>query len=164
MLGPVSISLPTLVVELVIFLATVWLMQSLVFEPIRIAREAREKAIQEGLAASSNSQEEAQRGAEQVREVYAEARRQAQSEVDAAGARGNAIREDLVAQASAEFRRLLDAARGEIAHDRELAAEQLRDRIVEISILAATKVTGQTYDQPQVRELAAAVVEREGLR
>jgi F0F1-type ATP synthase membrane subunit b/b' len=51
MLGPVSISIPTLVVELVIFLATVWLMQTLVFEPIRVAWEQREKAIQEGLAA-----------------------------------------------------------------------------------------------------------------
>lgn len=164
MLGPVSISIPTLVVELVIFLATVWLMQTLVFEPIRIAREEREKAIQEGLAASSNSQEEAQRGAEQVREVYADARRRAQAEVDAAAARGNEIREELVAQASAEFRRLLDDARVEIARDREQAAERLRDRIVEISILAATKVTGQTFDGPQVRELAAAVVAREGLR
>ncbi|HEY8687150.1 MAG TPA: F0F1 ATP synthase subunit B [Chloroflexota bacterium] len=164
MLGPVSISIPTLVVELVIFLATVWLMQTLVFEPIRIAHEEREKAIQEGLAASSNSQEEAQRGAEEVREVYAEARRQAQAEVDAAAARGNTVREELVAQASAEFRRLLDAARAEIGQDREQAAERLRGRIVEISILAATKVTGQTYDQPRVRELAAAVVAREGLR
>jgi|SRR5450759_3138074 F-type H+-transporting ATPase subunit b len=164
MLGPVSISIPTLVVELVIFLATVWLMQTLVFEPIRIAREEREKAIQEGLAASSNSQEEAQRGADQVREVFAEARRQAQSEVDGAAARGNAIREELVAQATEEFRRLLDAARAEISQDRERSAARLRERIVEISVLAATKVTGQSYDQPQVRELAAAVVEREGLR
>src|SRR5438270_9729947 len=164
MLGPVSISIPTLVVEFVIFMATVWLMQTLVFEPIRVARDEREKAIQEGLAASSNSQEEAERGAEQVREVYANARRRAQAEVDAAAARGNSIREELVAQATAEFRRLLDAARTEIAQDRERSAATLRDRIVEISILAATKVTGQTYDQPQVRELAAAVVAREGLR
>lgn len=164
MLGPVSISIPTLVVELVIFLATVWLMQSLVFEPIRLAREEREKAIQDGLAASSNSQEEAQRGADQVREVYAEARRKAQAEVDASAARGNAVREELVAQATEEFRRLLDAARAEIAQDREQSAERLRDRIVEISILAATKVTGQTYTGTQVRELAAAVVAREGLR
>jgi F-type H+-transporting ATPase subunit b len=164
MLGPVSISIPTLVVELIIFLATVWLMQTLVFEPIRIAREEREKAIQEGLAASSNSQEEAQRGAEQVREVFADARRRAQSEVDAAAARGNALREELVAQATEEFRRLLDAARAEIAQEREQSAAKLRDRIVEISVLAATKVTGQTYEQPGVRELAATVVEREGLR
>lgn len=164
MLGPVSVSIPTLVIELVIFLATVWLMQFLVFEPIRTAREKREKAIQEGLAASTTSQEEAQRGAEQVREVFAEARRGAQSEVDTAAARGNVIREDLIAQATEEFRRLLDAARKEISQDRERSAARLRERIVEISVLAATKVTGQSYDQPQVRELAAAVVEREGLR
>jgi F-type H+-transporting ATPase subunit b len=164
MLGPVSISIPTLVVELVIFLATVWLMQTLVFEPIRVAWEQREKAIQEGLAASSDSQEEAQRGAEQVREVFAEARRRAQAEIDAAAARGNTIREELIAQATQEFRRLLDAARAEIAEERERSAGTLRERIVEIAVLAATKVTGQSYDQPQVRELAATVIEREGLR
>jgi F-type H+-transporting ATPase subunit b len=164
MLGPVSISVPTLVIELVIFLATVWLMETLVFEPIRRARAERERAIQEGLAASSDSQEEARKGAEEVQEVYADARRQAQQEVDAATQRGNKVREELVAQATAEFRRLLDAARGDIAADRERTAADLRRRIVDISLLAASKVTGQTFDQPQVRELASTVVEREGLR
>jgi F-type H+-transporting ATPase subunit b len=164
MLGPVSISIPTLVVELLIFLFTVQVMQTLVFEPIRKAREERERSIQEGLAASNTSQEEAQRGAEQVQQVYADARRRAQAEVDGATAAGNRAREELVARAQEEFRRLLDAAREDIAREREQAAGSLRSRIVELSMLAATQATGQTYDSPEVRELAAAVVEREGLR
>ncbi len=164
MLGPVSISIPTLVVELVIFLFTVWIMQTLVFEPVRKAREERERAVQEGLAATNTSQEEAQRGAEEVQRVYAEARRRAQAEVDAATAQGNRVREEQVANATEEFRRLLDAARADIARERETAAESLRGRIVDLSVLAASRATGYTYDSPEARELAAAVVEREGLR
>ncbi|HEX6508821.1 MAG TPA: F0F1 ATP synthase subunit B [Chloroflexota bacterium] len=164
MLGPVSISIPTLIVELVIFLGTVYLMEELVFHPIRRAWAERDRAIQEGLAASSNSQEEAQHASSEVQQVYTEARRRAQQEVDQATQRGNKVREELVARATAEFRRLLDEARQEIAAERERTAEALRQRIVDIALLAASRVTGKSYDEPQVRELAAAVVEREGLR
>src|SRR5436309_5300780 len=83
-LGPVSISLPTLVVELVIFLTTVFGMERLVFTPIRRAWAERDRLIQEGLAASSEGRDEAQHAREEVRRLLAEARGRAQQEIDAA--------------------------------------------------------------------------------
>jgi F0F1-type ATP synthase membrane subunit b/b' len=69
-----------------------------------------------------------------------------------------------VANAAAEFRRLVDDAQTRITAERERTAGQLRDRIVDLALLAASRVTGQTYAEPRVRELAAAVVSQEGLR
>lgn len=164
MLGPVSISLPTVVIELVIFLAMVWAMETLVFNPIRHAWAERERMIQEGLAAAGHSREEAQETQEQIQTIFAEARQAAQRTIDEGADAGNRIREELVTQAQEEFRRLLNDALLEITAERERSAETLRARIIDIALQAASRVTGQSYDQPQVRQLAAAVVEREGLR
>lgn len=164
MLGPVSISIPTLVIELVIFLAMVWAMEALVFNPIRHAWAERDRLIQEGLAASGHSREEAQETQKQIQTVFADARQAAQRKIDEGASAGNRIREESVKQAQEEFRRLVNDALGQITSERERSAETLRARIVDIALQAASRVTGQNYDDQQVRELAAAVVEREGLR
>jgi F-type H+-transporting ATPase subunit b len=163
-MSPVSLSVPTLIIEVVVFLSLVWAMEAWVFNPIRGAWADRDRAIQEGLAASSQSREDAEQARASVRRILAEARGKAQSQIDQATAAAGTLRDQLVAEATEEFRRLLDKARQDIAAERERTAETLQGRIVDIALLAATRVTGQRFDQPQVHELAAAVVQREGLR
>lgn len=161
---PVGISVPTLVIELVIFLLTVYLMERLVFTPIRAAWAERDRSIQEGLEASNRSREEAQRARDEVERILAEGRREAQAEIDQAATSGGRTRDQLVAKATDEFRQLVDEARGEIGQERERSAAALRGQIIDIALMAASRVTGQSFNQPSVRELAATVVEREGLR
>jgi F-type H+-transporting ATPase subunit b len=161
--NPVSISVSTLVVEVVIFLLMVWAMESLVFNPIRTAWAERDRRIQEGLEASTESRDEAEHARQEVERTLLEARRQAQSDIDAATQAGDRARDELVAQATAEFRRLVDAARVDIGAERDRTAQALPDRIVDLALLAASHVTGQTYSEQRVRELAATVVSREGL-
>jgi F-type H+-transporting ATPase subunit b len=161
---PVSVSVSTLLVELVIFLVMVWVMEKLVFSPIRAAWAERNRRIEEGLAASTEGRDEIQRARAEVHTILNEARQTAQQEVDAAVARAGRIRDGLVAQATEEFQRLLEGAQNEIAQQREQTAASLQDRVVDMALLAAARVTGESYNQPQVRELAAAVVNREGLR
>ena len=163
MLGPVSISIPTLVVELVIFLATVYLMQILVFAPIQAKWDERNRMIQEGLEASNQGRDEVEQARAEVMRILQEARRESQREIDAVTAEGNRRRDELVAQASAEFRRQVEGAQQQIRAERERSAGELRTRIVDMALEAASKVTGQSYAEPQVRELAAAVVTRENL-
>lgn len=161
---PVLPSIPTLVVEVLIFLAMVWAMETLVFGPIRAAWAERDRRIQEGLSASNESRGELEQARAEVQRILSEARQRAQSEIDAAVGRASRVRDDLVEQATEEFRRLVEAAQQDISQERERAAGSLRDRVVELSLLAASRVTGQAYSEPQVREVAAAVVSREGLR
>jgi F-type H+-transporting ATPase subunit b len=164
MLGPVSVSLGTLIIELLIFLGTVWLMEMFVFNPIRRAWTERDRRIQAGLAASGESRDEAERAREEVHRILADARRSAQAEIDEATTAGEGERNELVAQAGEEFRRLLEAARGQIGAERERTAAALQSQIVDIALLAASKVSGQSFNQPEVRRLAAAVIEQVGLR
>ncbi len=160
---PVSISVSTLVVELVIFLLMVWLMERLVFRPIRGAWNERNRRIADGLAASNESRDEAAKARDEVQSILAGARRQAQSDIDAATTSGDRTREELLARATAEFRRLVDGAQEEISAERTRTVASLRGRIVDLALLAASQVTGQSYDEPNVRQLAATVVSQEGL-
>jgi F-type H+-transporting ATPase subunit b len=161
---PVAISVPTLVAELVIFLLALFMMERFVFDPIRAAWAERDRRIQEGLASSTDSRQEAEQAREAVRQILNEARQKAQSEIDQATAAGGKTRDEMVGQATEEFHRLVDEARGQITAERERTAAQLRNDVVDIALLAAARVTGQNFAQPQVRQLAAAVVQREGLR
>jgi F0F1-type ATP synthase membrane subunit b/b' len=95
--------------------------------------------------------------------ILQEARREAHRQIDEVTAAGNRQRDELVTAASAEFRRQVEAAQQQIRAERERSASELRGRIVDIALEAARSVTGQSYAEPQVRELAAAVVSREGL-
>jgi ATP synthase F0 subunit b len=164
MLGPVSISLPTLILEAGIFLAMIWVMEALVFNPIRRAWSDRDRLIQEGLASSTEGRDEAEHARAEVRRLLASARQTAQQEIDEATAAGGRVRDEAVARASEEFRRLVEEARARIIQQRERDATALEQRVVDIALEAARRVTGQSYDRPEVRELAAAVVSREGLR
>src|SRR5947209_7668359 len=142
---PVSISVPTLLIELAIFLATVYMMERFVFDPIRAAWAERDRRIQEGLASSTDSRQEAERAREAVQQVLNDARREAQAEIDRATAAGGKARDQMVAEATQEFHRLVDEARTQITAEREHTAEQLRRDIIDIALLAATRVTGQSF-------------------
>lgn len=161
---PVSISVSTLVVELLIFLGTVWFMERFVFTPIRRAWAERDRRIQEGLSASTEGRNEIEQARAEVQRILVDAREQAQSRIDEAVAEGGRTRDELVARATQEFRQMLEEAQIEIAQERERAAGSLRDRVVDMALMAASKVTGESYSQPRVRELAASVVSNEGLR
>lgn len=163
MLGPVSISIPTLVVELIIFLAMVWLMETLVFTPIRNKWAERDRLIQEGLASSNEGRDEAEHARLEVQRILSESRQTSQRLIDESTSAGNRERDDLTARATAEFRRLVEEARSGIKDEQQRAAAALQGRVVDLALLAASNVTGETFTQPRVRELAAAVVQREGL-
>ncbi|MGH2449428.1 MAG: F0F1 ATP synthase subunit B [Chloroflexota bacterium] len=160
---PVSLSVPTLVIEAVIFLATVFILERWVFTPIRTVWAERERRVQEGLASAGESQEGAQEARAEVQRILNEARRRSAAQIEEATARANQTRDTLVARATEEFRGLVDEARGRIGAERERTAAALQDRVVDLALLAASQVTGQSYNQASVRQLAAAVVERESL-
>lgn len=160
---PISVSIPTLVIEALIFGGVVWIMEVFVFAPIRKAWRERDEAIQAGLSASSDTRAEADESRDAVRQVLMRARQEAQAAIDVAVAEGNTVRAEQIAEANAEFQRLVNDARVQIQAEQAQVAAQLQDRAVDLALAVASRVTGTPYDTPETRELAAAVVGREAL-
>jgi F-type H+-transporting ATPase subunit b len=160
---PVSISVPTMVIEALLLIGMVWLMEVLVFSPVRKAWREREQNIQSGLEASSAVRDEAADVHEEVRRILGEARRQAQRSIDGVTEEGDQLRAERIAEATAEFQRLVNEARIEIQAEQAQAAAQLQNQIIDLALQAAAKVTGRSYDAPETRQLAASVVGEESL-
>jgi len=161
--NPISISVPTLIVEVVIFLAMVWLMERLVFTPIRTAWQERNEAIQAGIEASTATRDEAEEARLEVRRILNEARRQAQQVLDEVRAEGDRLRALSVEEATQEFQRLVAQARIEIQVEQAQASAQLLDLVVDLALEAASKVAGKSVLTPDARSLAAKVVSQTGL-
>jgi F-type H+-transporting ATPase subunit b len=160
--NPISVSIFTLIVELFLFLLMVYLMERLVFSPIRKAWRERDAAIQAGLQASTDTRAEAEKARDEVRRILTDARLEAQSTIDAITAEGQRYRAQQVEQAQAEFNRLVQEARDQIEAERAQAASTMKDLIVDLALEAASKVTGRTYADQETRRIAASVIESEG--
>lgn len=160
---PVSISIPTLLIEALVLIGMVFLMERLVFGPIRSAWRERDERIQAGLEATSETRDEAQEAHEEVRNILATARRRAQETLDEVTSEGEQARVRAVDEATAEFQRLVNEARVQIQAEQAQAAAQMRNLVIDLALEAASKVSGRGYDSREVRELAASVVSREGL-
>lgn len=159
---PISISIPTLIIELLIFLGMVWAMETLVFGPIRRAWRERNEHIQAGLAATSATRDEAEEARAEVRRILTEARRQAQAAIDEVTGEGEGLRTRRIEEATTEFHRLVNEARVQIQAEQVQAGAQMRNLVIDLALEAAGKVSGGQYTSPEVRELAAAVVRRDG--
>lgn len=161
--NPISISLSTLVLEVVIFLVMVWLMERLVFNPIRTAWRERNQAIEAGLVASTATRDESEEARREVRRILSEARRDSQKSLDEARAEGELLRAQRVEEATAEFQRLVAEARVQIQAEHARAGAQLKHLVIDLALEAATKVVGQPVAAPEARQVAAAVVSRAGM-
>lgn len=142
-----GINLPVLVAQVVNFTFLLIVLRLFIYKPVLKMLDERRERIREGLAA-----------AERGREAAVEANREAQAQIDAARAEGQAIvaqaqqvaqrlQEDGRAQAAQQAEALLERARGEIALERDAAIAELRREFADLTIAAAERVIGQSLDR-----------------
>jgi F-type H+-transporting ATPase subunit b len=160
--NPIAISIPTLVIELILFLGMIWVLNRLVFNPIRSAWQRRQAEIEEGNRAALTAREEAEAARAEVVRILQEARAESQAAINAAMVEAERLRAQYIEEATAEFRRLVNEARAQIQAELEQASAQLRERIIDLALEAASRVTGRSYATPEVRQLAASIVREEG--
>jgi len=89
--------------------------------------------------------------AENLRAQYQQqmqnAKSDAQSIMDKALKQADNTKDEIIASAREEHARLLEAAQGKIARERQQALEDIRSEVVSISVAAAAKIIGQNIDE-----------------
>src|SRR5438477_7522042 len=98
----------TLVVELLAFLALLWLLSRYVYPVVVKAAEARQRAIQEQLEGAERANQAAQEKLEEIEARLADARKQAQEMTDAASRSADQVRAELRRQGEEEGKRQLE--------------------------------------------------------
>ncbi|MPZ48510.1 MAG: F0F1 ATP synthase subunit B [Dehalococcoidia bacterium] len=142
-----GINLPVLLGQILSFTFLLIVLRLLVYKPVLKMLDERRERIRSGLAA-----------AEQGLEREAEARTEAQAQLDTARREGQAIvqqaqqvatriQEEARVQAQQQQEVMLERARSEIQLERDGAIASLRNEFADLTIAAAEKVIGQSLDR-----------------
>jgi F-type H+-transporting ATPase subunit b len=138
---------------LLIFVALFVLLRKYAFPAIFAAVEARERALEDVIAAAKREREEAARLLEEQRKGIDAARMDAQRLIAEGAKAGEKIRAEMIEEARHQQQEILERARQEIGAERDRAIAELRREAVELAIKGASKVIEQNLDDDTNRKI-----------
>lgn len=147
---------------LVVFIVLMLLLKKFAWGPLMGVMQQREDLIVSEIEAAENSRLESQKMLDEQRSLLKEARTQAQEIVENAKKQGEVSREDIITTARAEAGRMKDAAVLEIANERDKAISAVREEVVALSLLAATKVLEKEISEEDNRQLINETIAKAG--
>jgi F-type H+-transporting ATPase subunit b len=143
----------TVIVELITFLVMMAVLARWVYPEIVRLAEARQRAIAEQLTEAEKSRADAEARLKEADAKLNEARKTAQSVIEAATRSGEQLRQELKQKAEEEAKRLTVAARKEIEAERERAIQSVRNEVAGLVVAATEKVIGETLDEGKHKQL-----------
>ncbi|ALS77795.1 MULTISPECIES: F0F1 ATP synthase subunit B [Planococcus] len=147
---------------LVIFILLMLLLKKFAWGPLMGIMQQREDLIKSEIETAENSRLESHKLLEEQRSLLKDARTQAQEIVENAKKQGEVSREEIITTARAESARMKDAAVQEIANERDKAISAVREEVVALSLLAATKVLEKEISEEDNRQLINETIAKAG--
>jgi F-type H+-transporting ATPase subunit b len=138
---------------LLIFLAVWFILTRFAFKPITAAVEAREKALEDAIAAAKTDRDEAAKILEEHRRQIEAARGEAQKLIAEGRAIGDKLRADMIEETRGQQQEMLERARREIESEKVRAVAELRREAVELAIAGASKVVEKNLDDESNRRI-----------
>ena len=145
-----------------IFLVLMFLLKKFAWGPLMGIMQQREDLIASEIETAENSRLESKKLLDEQRSLLKEARTQAQEIVENAKKQGEVSREDIITTARAESGRMKEAAVLEIANERDKAISAVREEVVALSLLAATKVLEKEISEEDNRQLINETIAKAG--
>ena len=143
----------TVIVELITFLIMLAILARYVYPEIVKLAEARQRAIAEQLKEAEQSRDAAEKRLKEAEDKLNDARKTAQSVIEAATKSGEQLRLEMRQKAEEESKRAIEAARKEIEAEREQAIRSVRSEVAGLVVAATEKVIGETLDDERHRQL-----------
>jgi F-type H+-transporting ATPase subunit b len=138
---------------LIIFLTLFAILAKFAYPMILGAVEAREKALNDALAAAKKDRDAAAAILAEQQKQLAATRDEAQKIIAEGRAAGEKVRTGVIEQATAEQRAILERAKTEIGAERDKAIAELRREAVELAIKGASKVIEKNLDDATNRKI-----------
>jgi F-type H+-transporting ATPase subunit b len=142
----VSIDGSLLFIQAVTFGLAVAVLWRFFWKPLTKFMEARRYAIEQDIETARKSRESAAQSQAEVELRLAKIKSEASELLQQASEEGKRAREQILQEAQAEARRLLDNASRQIAEERVRAIHDLRAETVALSMLIAEKALKQSVD------------------
>ena len=143
----------SVIVELITFLVMMAVLARWVYPEIVKLAEARQRAVAELLTEAERARTEGEARLKEAEAKLNDARKTAQSVIEAATKSGEQLRQELKQKAEEEAKRLTASARKEIEAERERAVQSVRNEVAGLVVAATEKVIGETLDEAKHKQL-----------
>jgi F-type H+-transporting ATPase subunit b len=152
--SPLTRIIPGLMIwTVVFFFITFFVLKRYAFGSIQSAIDERRERIKRSLADADDAREEARRLLEEHRSLIGQARGEAEGILAEARRTRESMERRMREETESERQRRLEETRREIAAETQRALEQIRSEVAELTLVAATKVTGKALDDADHRRL-----------
>jgi F-type H+-transporting ATPase subunit b len=156
----------------VAFLITLFVLKRYAFGPIQKTIDERRERIRRSIEEAEEARAEARRLLEEHRSLIGQARSEAEQILAEARRVADAQRERVKEETEADRKRRLEETRRQIEAETHRALGQIRAEVAELTVVAASKVTGKVLDDEDHRRLIEeaisgldfSVLEREEVR
>jgi F-type H+-transporting ATPase subunit b len=138
---------------IVCFLITLFVLKRYAFGPIQKAIDERRARIRQSLQEADRAREEARRLLEEHRKLISRAQTDAEEILAEARRVADSNERRMRDELEADRQRRLEETRKQIEAETRRALEQIRVEVVELSMLAASKVTRKALDDEDHRRL-----------
>src|ERR687884_914605 len=143
---------------IVAFLITLFVLRRWAFGPIQKTIDERRQRIEQSIHDAEEARNEARRLLEEHRSLIGQARGQAEEILAEARRVAEAQRERVKEETEADRQRRLEETRRQIEAETQRALGQIRSEVAELTLVAASKVTGKVLDDEDHRRLIEEAV------
>jgi F-type H+-transporting ATPase subunit b len=138
---------------IVCFLITLFVLKRFAFGPIQKAIDERRDRIRQSIEEADHAREEARKLLEEHKKLIGRAKTDAEEILAEARRIAEANERRMREELETDRQRRLEETRKQIEAETRRALEQIRLEVVDLSLLAATKVTGKSLDDSDHRRL-----------
>ena len=138
---------------IVCFLITLFVLKRFAFGPVQQMIDQRRERIRQSLEEADHAREEARNLLEEHRKLIAGARSDADEILGEARRIAEANERRMREELEEDRQRRLEETRKQIEAETTRALEQIRAEVAELTLVAATKVTGKVLDRDDQRKL-----------
>jgi F-type H+-transporting ATPase subunit b len=149
----------TVIVELITFLVMMAILARWVYPEVVKLAEARQRQVVEQLNDAEKARAAAEAALKEAEAKLNDARKTAQSVIDAASKSAEQLRQDLKQKAEEEAHRIRESTRKEIEAERLKAIQSVRSEVAGLVVAATEKVIGETLDVAKHKQLIEKAIE-----
>jgi F-type H+-transporting ATPase subunit b len=149
----ISVTPGLMIWTIVCFLIALWVLKRYAFGPIQKMIDDRRDRIRRSLEDAEEAREEARRLLEEHRSLIGQARSEGEQILAEARRVAESQRERVKEETEAERQRRLEDIQRQIEAETQRALGDIRAAVADLSLLAATKVTGKVLDAEDQRRL-----------
>jgi F-type H+-transporting ATPase subunit b len=142
-----------LLAQIINFALLLLILRAVAYKPVLNMLNTRKQKIQESLDYAESVKKQAAEQQKEFDRKLEEARRATQAAAAVAAQAGEKEREAILVQAHEDARKMIGQAKEQIEYERKQMLAELREQVVQLSLLAAQKVVSQSLDDQAHRRL-----------